>query len=668
MTPRSAFPRSVAIAVVVWLVTSALSAALTFGPAGVYSGFDWLGARLLFVPALALGVLITARHRSTPVASALAWLAASVSAVELVESWGLSETTAHPWPAAHVVDAIASGAWVWNLVGLVALCQVFPDGLLPGRLWRRLPWALTVVAVLLNAALALDVGNYAAAGTGGVVLGSAPWTLPPVVRFVELVAVFGAFLVGLVICVACPVVRYRRGDDLTRRQLRWLVLGAGSVPVLLAAGWVALLAGAPTSASVVPFFLALTVLVPLAVTVAVVREDLFDIDQLLSSSVAVLLTSLVTAGTFAASVVGLAEVLHAATSAQVVGAVFVAALVLAPAYRVVHRFTGRLLDRDRFVIAAEIRSFVQAVRDGLAEPEAVEPVLQRVLGDPGLRVVLRQPGTPGDAWLALARDPQDHDQGVTVIPLRSGETEVGAVRLSRTSARRVRRAREAVSLARLPIEVSRLRLELRQAVDDVRSSRARLAQAAAEERRRLERDLHDGAQQQIVAVGMRVRSAQRLLESGTPAFGELDRAVESLEQVVADLRTLAHGVRPRRLDDGLPTALRSLAAESGLDVDLQVEDLHVSEVVANTLYYVVSESLVNTLKHAGVSTVQVSVVRRGDGVVADVADGGGGGACDGFGITSLRDRVSAVGGTFRLESPAGAGTRVHVEIDEGTAG
>lgn len=233
--------------------------------------------------------------------------------------------------------------------------------------------------------------------------------------------------------------------------------------------------------------------------------------------------------------------------------------------------------------------------------------------------------------------------------------------LSRTSARRVRRAREAVTLARLPIEVSRLRLELRQAVEELRSSRERLAQAGAEERR-LERDLHDGAQQQIVAVGMRARSAQLLLESGSAAFGELDRAVESLEQVVAELRTLAHGVRPRRLDDGLPTALRSLASESGLAVDLEVEDVHVSEVVANTLYYVVSESLVNTLKHAHAQKVQVSVVRRDGHVVADVVDDAIGGACDGFGITSLRDRVSAVGGTFRLESPDGRGTRVHVEI------
>jgi signal transduction histidine kinase len=250
----------------------------------------------------------------------------------------------------------------------------------------------------------------------------------------------------------------------------------------------------------------------------------------------------------------------------------------------------------------------------------------------------------------------------TRIPLLTDGSEVGVILLGVASARRVRRAREVAVLVRLPIEVSRLRLELRRALDDARSSRARLAMSAAAERQRLARDLHDGAQQQIIAVGMRLRSVQRQLHPAVPAHADLEAAVATLPGTVAELRCLAHGVRPSRLDDGLSAALKALVADSPVPVDITVDDIDTSEVIATTAYFVVAEALTNALKHAHATAIEVSVTQHDHTLNIEVRDNGLGDARTGFGLTSIRDRVASVGGSMSLHSPPGAGTRLTATI------
>jgi signal transduction histidine kinase len=246
--------------------------------------------------------------------------------------------------------------------------------------------------------------------------------------------------------------------------------------------------------------------------------------------------------------------------------------------------------------------------------------------------------------------------------LQTGDSVVGALVLGTTSARRVRRAREAAVEARLPIEVSRLQLELREALAEVRTSRARLMDEVNAERHRLERDLHDGAQQRLIAIGMRLRSVQYQLDPGVPAYRELDEVVETLEDTVVELRRIAHGVRPSRLDDGLAVALRHLVADSTLPVDLVVPELEVGESAATTVYFTVGEAIANALKHARATRISISVGLTDQVLRAVVRDDGVGGAEEGFGLTSLRDRVASVGGQFTVDSPPGAGTSITVEI------
>ncbi len=336
------------------------------------------------------------------------------------------------------------------------------------------------------------------------------------------------------------------------------------------------------------------------------------------------------------------------------------ALVLTPLHRWFQLAVGRLLDRDRVIVLAEIRRFVDQVRDGQAEPEEVEDVLRDCLDDPKLLVLLRVPGRDGFTRLDGA-SAEMVDDGRS-ISLESHGAEIGVLRLGQTSLRRVRRAREAAVEARLAIDVSRLRLELRHALDDARSSRLRLVEAAATERLRLERDLHDGAQQQIVAVGMRLRSVQRRHRPGHPTHDELDLAVKTLESIVSELRRIAHGMRPGMLDDGLEVALRSLVANSPVPVQVVVDETNASEVAVTTAYFVVAEALTNTLKHADASCVNVHVGPIDGRLGVEVLDDGIGGARTGFGLTALRDRVAALDGQFSIESPLGEGTHIRAVL------
>jgi signal transduction histidine kinase len=636
----------------------AVQATLAFGTPHTVPPAEWvLNTGLLAVPVVT-GCLLSWRVPATPAGAALAWVGAAPAAVFAVEDWGQTVATADPWPAAQLMYAVQLGAWVWNLAGFVALCLVFPDGLAPGCR-RRIVGAAVASGVFVNAVLSFDPGtNRASAAVPHPVV----LRLPGPVRAMELVLAYAALLAVLGFATSRLVLRYRRGGEVVRQQVRWLMLGAATVPVLLAGGWIAQGLGAPTGVAFAGFLIAMLVAVPAAVAVAVLRYDLFDVDRLLGSSLAWLLTTLVSAAIFAGVVYSAAQVVGANSRLGLTGAAFVTAMCLLPLHRALNNGVGRLVDRERTVMVARVHEFVQRVRDGRAEPEGTEGLMRSVLGDPSLRLLIRLPGSPAGEYVDLAGDPASVAPDRTRIPLLTDGSEVGAILLGAASARRVRRAREVAVLARLPIEVSRLRLELRRALEDARSSRARLALSTAAERRRLARDLHDGAQQQIIAVGMRLRSVQRQLDPALPAHADLEAAVATLSDTVAELRRLAHGVRPSRLDDGLATALKALVADSPIPVDITVDDIDTSEVIATTAYFVVAEALTNALKHARATAIQVSVTQHERTLNIEVRDNGSGGARTGFGLTSVRDRVASIGGSMSLHSPPGAGTRLTVTI------
>ena len=207
---------------------------------------------------------------------------------------------------------------------------------------------------------------------------------------------------------------------------------------------------------------------------------------------------------------------------------------------------------------------------------------------------------------------------------------------------------------------------LRAALTEVAASRSRLEVAASTERRRLERDLHDGAQQALVAIGMRLRSAQAGLAPGSPVHADVETAIAQLAETVAELRRISQGIRPARLDDGLGPALEALRDATPipltLAIDESTDDEGLGEAVAQTAYFIVSEAVANTLKHASASAVDVVVERREGRAVVRVTDDGVGGIDPERSLTALRDRVASLGGSVAFKSPAGGGTVVEAVL------
>ena len=210
--------------------------------------------------------------------------------------------------------------------------------------------------------------------------------------------------------------------------------------------------------------------------------------------------------------------------------------------------------------------------------------------------------------------------------------------------------------------------ELHAAIRDVSESRARIVAAGDAERRRIERNLHDGAQQRLVSVSLLLHLIRRQLEGKPEAVPELLESAQSeLALALEEIRELVRGLHPRVLTDhGLGRAVRTLVERSVLPLEITaLPEERLDSAVEAAAYYVVAESLANTAKHANAERVTVSIERSGGCTVVEVADDGIGGAdTNGSGLQGLADRVAALGGSFAVSSPLGAGTLVRAELPD----
>jgi signal transduction histidine kinase len=220
--------------------------------------------------------------------------------------------------------------------------------------------------------------------------------------------------------------------------------------------------------------------------------------------------------------------------------------------------------------------------------------------------------------------------------------------------------------AAMALENARLQAELAARLEEVRESRARVLEAEQNERKRLERDLHDGAQQRLVALSLQLKLVERQLSDQPGLSRELHDVQRELAQSLDELRDLARGLHPAVLSaHGLQVALEQVVARAPVPTSLTVDLAgRLPEPIEVAAYFVVSESLANIAKHAGASTASVVVRRSGDAVTVEVDDDGVGGAAtdSGSGLRGLADRVEALGGRLRVWSPAGGGTRVLAEL------
>ena len=306
-------------------------------------------------------------------------------------------------------------------------------------------------------------------------------------------------------------------------------------------------------------------------------------------------------------------------------------------------------------------------------PQGLRDALARALGDPTLEVALWLPERQEfvDAVGRPVKLPDTRPERAVVRLEHEGEP-LAALIHDPTLIDEPELVQAAGAAARLALDNARLHAEVHAQLTKVKESRVRIVAAADEERRRIERDIHDGAQQRLVALALELRSAQRRL--GAKADPDVERlltsAVDELQVAVDELRELARGVHPAILtEEGLAAALESLVYRAPLPVSLETapEERLPAEVEA-AAYFVACEALTNVVKHAGASRATITARRRDGLLEIEVADDGSGGAQpeNGSGLRGLTDRVEALGGRLRIESPPSGGTRIVGEIPCGS--
>jgi signal transduction histidine kinase len=336
----------------------------------------------------------------------------------------------------------------------------------------------------------------------------------------------------------------------------------------------------------------------------------------------------------------------------IVAATLAAAGVAQPAYVWARNAVDRRFNRRRF-------DAVQVARRGLLRQDTdIETLLREAIGDPSVRVLF--PAADG-GWVAsngLVATPAGHtvdvdrDRGVGARvefdPRRTDGSVVQAV----------------VHEAAAEIDNLGLRAELARQVEEVTESRARLAGAHLEERQRIERDLHDGAQQRILAIALQLQSA-RVNGADDALREEVDRAIAHLGLTVQELRDLAGGLQPAALaGGGLRAAIEDLASRIPLRLDVDVVDRRFQPNIESAAWFVVAEAVANAVKHAQVDQVAISVtLSTSDGSAKHldiaVTDAGVGGAdAHGSGLQGLADRVAALGGSLTVREHEPSGTRV----------
>jgi signal transduction histidine kinase len=596
-----------------------------------------------------------------------------VAGVYRVVAFDAAGTIAAPW-AALLWDTL----WIPGIALVPLLFLVFPDGRLPSARWRPVAALLAGAVVALLVAVGLRPGhltNTPIANPLGV------GALAEVAPVLELVG-NGIFAIAAVAALVAPILRYRRATLVVRYQLRWFLSAAAVIGFawLVANGLELLGAEAALLATVrlVPL-LAL----PVATAVAVSRYRLYDIDLVVSRALLYGGLTAVVGSIFLVVVGGVGTLIGVRGGASLpltAGATALAAIVFQPARVRLQRVANRLVYGQRHNPYEILASFTQQMTIAYpageapgAMAEAVGDALRLERCDVWLRVEgelalaarwpahARVPALPvpadGEALSlpgAQRTYPVDHEGrllgaiGVTSPPgdaLTDGEDRL---------------LRDLAAAAWLVLDNAQL-------VRELRGSRQRLVAAQDLQRRRIERDLHDGAQQRLLELALTLQLAHRQVDEhgAAPAAGTLAAAERQLRAALAELRDLARGIHPAILTErGLVAALGSLAERAPLPVTVNAEHAgRLDPSIEATAYFVSAEALANVIKHAGASTATVGLGITDGWLRLSITDDGCGGADPSApGLRGLADRVRALDGRFSIGSEPGAGTTVTVDL------
>ncbi len=615
----------------------------------------WLWVIAILVPG-AVGVVIVRSNPRHPVGWLFLALSVSLMASGLLDEWFMLSAVVDPpeLGGARVAAVLADKSFYpwWPLLTLILLLT--PTGTCLSNRWR-IVGRVTVVASIVGFALSVTgpeplnkpydrVGN--------------PWVLTGIADFTRVGAMLAFSVVALCLLLGgfSLVLRWRRATGDARRQLLWLALVAVPLPAVIPVHLFAV----KTDSQWLTFvtLLMFLALVPIAAGLSVLRYRLYDVDRIVAATTTyALLTFGLT--TIYAGVVWVGSQVSTVSSPSpaataTVGAV-AAATLAAPMRAAIQRRVDRRFNRRAFEAVRTVREAITVDRAGL-DPESL---LRTALADESVNVAY----PASDGWVdrtgAPARAPADH-----VVVSRAGRT---VARIGYDPAKSDESTVARVGdVAAAELDNTRLRAELQARLAELAESRARIAGAQRDERRRIERDLHDGAQQSLLALAFELQSAHL---NGEPERMQaaLANGVTSARDAARQLRDLANGLHPQALTEGgLTAVLDDLAQHSSVPVSVTCLADRFLPAVEFTCWLVIAEAVVNAQKHSNARQIDINVKRVDDAVGIRVQDNGCGGAdSERRGLRGLRDRVEAAGGHATISSNA-KGTTIRATVPCGS--
>lgn len=639
-------------------VTNVIYVGVTLAFSALFAAVGW--AIVTRQPRNTIGWLLLA----VPLLTAIAFFVADYAMVALVVH-----------PGSMPFGRLAAWADRWMLVAMltsfIPIFLLFPDGRIPSPRWRPALWLTIGGTSIAIVSFALTPGRLTGAFADlTTVRVINPLGIDPLGTFLEIMTKVGGVLTaaGGILAGIAIVVRYRGASADVRQQIRWLRFVGLAFLVLLAANVIAGLV--PEADNLVgdflflSMFITLAVGIPVACGVAILKYRLYDLDLVIRKTVVVGSMALFITLIYAL-VVGLGSQLFDSSVLSFVAAALLA-LGFQPARDRARKLADRLVYGERATPYEVLADFSGRMGEAYAADDVLPRMAQVLAAGTGADVAvvwLRL----GDRLHASAVFPADSDPPAdppddAVDVLHQGE-HLGALSVTMPASdpmdpARYKLVEDLAAQAGLVLRNVRL-------IGELRASRQRLVAAQDEERRKLERNLHDGAQQQLVALSIQLKLARTMLDRDPAKTGELlDGLQTTAGDAIEDLRDLARGIYPPLLaDKGLPTALEAQAKKAAVPFTVSADGVvRYAQDVEAAIYFSCLEAMNNVAKYAEASGASVILTQSDGHLTFEVADDGRGfdphATGYGTGLQGIADRLEAIGGTLGIRSEPGEGTTV----------
>jgi signal transduction histidine kinase len=651
----------------------------------------FLGAPITVI----LGLLIAIRRPRNSIGWLLLAIAVADSICLFADFTAMRGLLAGASPRAWVAWA----AWVYNngfgigALLLLVVVFVFPNGRIPpGPRWRWAAWVGLIAAVVLTASTMVSAQSAQLSPR-----------LPSLINPLAVAALDSLtnnngtlqsllFLLIFLLLVAAVVVRFRRSRGVERRQMRWFAYVAATALGIFILTFTPLLSDAGTAIDNYTLDFGLVVALPLAIGLAVMRYGLYDLDVFISRSIVYGSLAVFITAVYVGIAVGIGTLVGSGGKPNLALSILATAIVaigFQPVRERIQRVANRVVYGKRATPYEVLSQFSERVAESYASDEVL-PRMARVLADGTsaelAEVWLRKGGElhraaafPPDAAMPASMqlngvaEPSILNTERSVVVRHQGEV-LGALTVTKRRGESLtpietKLMDDLAHQAGLVLKNVGLTADLQARLVDLRASRQRLVAAQDDERRKLERDLHDGAQQYLVAIKVKLGLAERLLtKDPEKAMTTIAQLKGDADEALETLRDLARGIYPPLLaEKGLPTALQAQARKATLPITIEADDIgRYPQDTEAAVYFCILEALQNTQKYAQASRAVVRLRQDSDQLAVEVVDDGRGFVVSttarGNGLSNMEDRLDAIGGNLQVESTPGRGTTLRAMV------